>query len=137
MLMPHSAPRPCTYPGCRALVTIGRCDKHRGAADREVDERRGSSHARGYTSKWRAARAVFLRANPLCAEHQRNGQVMPAEEVDHIVPHRGDMRLMWSRSNWQPLCKSCHSRKTATEDSGFASGGARAGRVMARGKAGE
>ena len=32
--------------------------------------------------------------------------------VDHIVPHRGDARLFWDEDNWQPLCKSCHDRKT-------------------------
>nr|WP_292832122.1 HNH endonuclease signature motif containing protein [Mesorhizobium sp.] len=29
------------------------------------------------------------------------------------------MRLFWDRSNWQPLCKPCHDRKTATSDGGF------------------
>ncbi|TIX74642.1 MAG: HNH endonuclease, partial [Mesorhizobium sp.] len=32
-----------------------------------------------------------------------------ANVVDHVKPHRGDMRLFWSRSNWQPLCTPCHS----------------------------
>ncbi|WP_186318376.1 HNH endonuclease, partial [Bacillus pumilus] len=25
-------------------------------------------------------------------------------------------------SNWQPLCASCHNRKTAKEDGGFGNG---------------
>lgn len=50
---------------------------------------------------------------------QRN-QVTPSTEVDHIVAHKGDMGLFWDQANWQALCKPCHSRKTATEDSGFA-----------------
>ncbi|TIX60322.1 MAG: HNH endonuclease, partial [Mesorhizobium sp.] len=33
----------------------------------------------------------------------------PANVVDHIKPHRGDMRLFWNRANWQPLCTRCHS----------------------------
>jgi 5-methylcytosine-specific restriction protein A len=36
--------------------------------------------------------------------------------VDHIVPHRGDERLAFDRDNLQGLCKSCHDRKTATEN---------------------
>ena len=36
--------------------------------------------------------------------------------VDHIVPHRGDQKLFWDKSNWQPLCKACHDRKTWRED---------------------
>ncbi|MCT9125512.1 HNH endonuclease [Cupriavidus gilardii] len=44
--------------------------------------------------------------------------------VDHIVPHKGDSKLFWSRSNWQALCKPCHDRKAATEDGGFGGGAA-------------
>lgn len=29
------------------------------------------------------------------------------------------MSLFWDRTNWQGLCKQCHSRKTAAEDGGF------------------
>ncbi|MGI6721758.1 MAG: HNH endonuclease [Anaerovoracaceae bacterium] len=35
-----------------------------------------------------------------------------------MVPHRGDQKLFWDRSNWQSLCKSCHDSKTMTEDRG-------------------
>lgn len=41
---------------------------------------------------------------------------MAATVVDHIIPHRGDQKLFWDRSNWQALCKSCHDSKTMTED---------------------
>lgn len=39
-----------------------------------------------------------------------------ATVVDHIVPHRGDQKLFWDRSNWQPLCEHHHNVKTMTED---------------------
>ncbi|WP_369680053.1 HNH endonuclease [Brevibacillus laterosporus] len=26
--------------------------------------------------------------------------------------------MFWDRKNWQPLCESCHNRKTAREDRG-------------------
>ncbi|PAU94052.1 HNH endonuclease, partial [Paracoccus salipaludis] len=39
--------------------------------------------------------------------------------VDHVVPHRGDPERFWDQDGWQPLCASCHSRKTAAEDGGF------------------
>lgn len=50
---------------------------------------------------------------------EAQGVIMPASEVDHITPHRGDYALFWSAENHQALCKSCHSRKTTTEDGGF------------------
>jgi 5-methylcytosine-specific restriction protein A len=48
-------------------------------------------------------------------------RVVAAADLDHIIPHKGDMTLFWDPTNWQGLCKGCHSRKTATEDSSFAS----------------
>ncbi|MGM9590559.1 MAG: HNH endonuclease signature motif containing protein, partial [Faecousia sp.] len=42
------------------------------------------------------------------------GRLTPATVVDHIIPHRGDRKLFWDESNWQPLCKDCHNRKTGT-----------------------
>jgi 5-methylcytosine-specific restriction protein A len=37
--------------------------------------------------------------------------------VDHIKPHKGDEELFYDINNLQPLCKCCHDRKTAKEDS--------------------
>jgi 5-methylcytosine-specific restriction protein A len=62
---------------------------------------------------------LFLQAHPLCEECRRKGKIRAAEVVDHIVPHKGNMRLFWDRSNWQALCKGCHDAKTAREDGGF------------------
>ena len=36
--------------------------------------------------------------------------------LDHIIPHRGDQKLFWDRSNLQPLCEHHHNVKTMTED---------------------
>jgi 5-methylcytosine-specific restriction protein A len=74
---------------------------------------RPTANQRGYTYRWQQARASFLRRSPLCAGCQRRGRITLAAELDHITPHRGDPRLFWDQTNWQPLCKSCHSRKTA------------------------
>lgn len=71
---------------------------------------------RGYGYKWQQARAQFLKANPLCCYCQRDGVVTLATVVDHIVPHRGDDKLFWRRSNWQPLCKRCHDTVKAAEE---------------------
>lgn len=86
-------------------------------------DQRESSTKRGYGSRWQKARATWLRNHPLCADHLTRGQLVPAEVVDHITPHRGDMKLFWDRANWQSLCKRCHdSFKQRLEKSGIAVG---------------
>ncbi|MGY6410502.1 MAG: HNH endonuclease [Alkalilacustris sp.] len=39
--------------------------------------------------------------------------------MDHATPHKGGRKLFWDRSNWAPMCASCHGRKTARHDGGF------------------
>lgn len=78
-------------------------------------ENRPNSGARGYGSRWQKERKEFLEQHHVCVACGK-----PADTVDHVRPHKGDATLMWDRSNWQAMCWSCHSRKTATEDSGFA-----------------
>ncbi len=77
-------------------------------------QQRQSAYRRGYTKGWDKASKEFLKRNPLCVECGK-----PATETDHRIPHHGNGTLFWDVSNWQPMCKACHSRKTATEDGGF------------------
>ena len=124
--MPRRPLKPCAAAGCNELVRgQSYCSKH-APEPRQYspakERARGSSTQRGYGYKWRQARGEWLEANPLCAECKRQGRVTAAKEVDHIIPHRGDQKLFWRRSNWQSLCRPCHSRKTAREDGGFGNG---------------
>lgn len=71
---------------------------------------------RGYGGKWQRARLAYLAKHPLCRMCEAQGKVTAANVVDHIVDHRGDMKLFWdSQNNWQSLCVSCHNKKTADE----------------------
>ncbi|SUO95242.1 HNH endonuclease [Suttonella ornithocola] len=63
---------------------------------------------RGYDGRWRKAREHYLSHHPLCVYCQREGRITPATVVDHIIPHKGDARLFWDKTNWQSLCKHCH-----------------------------
>jgi 5-methylcytosine-specific restriction enzyme A len=121
--MPARPFRPCTHPGCGALLNgkASKCPAHMAQARAAVDAMRGNSNERGYGAAWRAARAAFLRAHPLCMcdECERLGRLLPSSIVDHVRPHKGDRALFWDRSNWQALSKPCHDRKTATHDGGF------------------
>jgi len=125
--MPSAAPRPCRHPGCSQLVRDGGgyCIQHKQVKQeirKQSDKDRGTSAQRGYGYKWQQLRARYLVSHPLCLECKKAGLVKIAEVVDHIVPHKGDMALFWDSDNWQPLCKPCHDRKTATEDGGWGRG---------------
>ncbi|WP_339321386.1 HNH endonuclease [Paenibacillus sp. FSL W8-0194] len=113
--------KPCKKPGCRELTREGYCSVHAPLA-RGYDRNRGSSAKRGYGRLWRRERAAFLLENPLCVACYRNDRVTASSVVDHVVPHKGDQKLFWDRSNWQALCKPCHDAKTAREDGGFGNG---------------
>lgn len=70
---------------------------------------RGNSNARGYGYKWRQYRELFLKKNPLCVYCLEDGSIAAANVVDHIVPHKGDMKLFWEVDNHQSLCHTHHS----------------------------
>jgi len=43
-----------------------------------------------------------------------------ATVADHIVPHKGDLKLFWDERNWQGLCAPCHDiHKQSEERLGF------------------
>ena len=84
--------------------------------DRDYAQRRDRVALALYRSAaWREARREFLAAHPACACCGT-----PATVVDHVDPHRGDPLIFWDSSRWQSLCASCHGRKTAARDGGFA-----------------
>lgn len=116
--MPAKPKRPCSSPGCPELTTERFCELHKQKAY-DYDRYRGTSTERGYDSRWRKARKIFLSRNPLCVECKGEGKLIEATVVDHITPHKGDKIKFWDQRNWQPLCKRHHDRKTATEDGGF------------------
>lgn len=55
----------------------------------------------------------FLEGKIFCGECSGILHDQSDIEVDHIIPHRGDEKLFWDRSNWQLLHSACHSSKTA------------------------
>lgn len=121
--MPIRAKRPCRQPGCPGLaVKGGYCEKHQ--KQRPSGWKRDpalTTTQRGYGWDWQKRRTMFLAGNPLCADpfgdHAGLGQVIPATEVDHIIPKArggGD-----DDDNLQALCHACHKRKTEGEGRQF------------------
>jgi len=89
-----------------------------------IQAQRGTTAERGYGARWQKARAHYLSKYPLCVECEAQGRVEVATDLDHIVPHKGDMERFWDfKNNVQSLCKRHHSIKTSKEDGGFGNRG--------------
>jgi 5-methylcytosine-specific restriction protein A len=113
----------CCYAGCGKTIDQGRyCDKHEALHQINENKRkaiRNTDYSRMYTWNWRKYSSTYLKAHPLCLKCLEDGKLIPATEVDHIIPHKGDKDLFWLEDNHQGLCKPCHSRKTVLEDGGL------------------
>ena len=111
--MPTRAARPCSHPGCPALVRQGRyCPVHQGdrdAQDRVIRERyeqrtqRGTAAERGYGREWAETSKRFLKAHPRCARCGARATV-----AHHIIPK--DQGGPDEEANLLALCQSCHNK---------------------------
>lgn len=110
--MPSSAVRLCLSTGCRVPVKGDYCDackvERNGGVRYSYDQGRGNAAQRGYDAQWRKKRKQYLKENPFCVWCGKM-----AKHVDHVIPLRrgGEDH----RDNYQSLCHSCHSSKTAKE----------------------
>lgn len=94
--------------------------KKKIAAARGREEYRHDAIGRMYhLPEWRdpvlGLRARHIRKEPLCRECRAHGVNRRGDDVDHIIPHEGDMTLFLDEDNLQTLCRSHHSIKTAKE----------------------
>lgn len=60
-------------------------------------------------------RAMHMAKEPLCRKCRAEGINTAGVDVDHVIPHRGDIDLFLDSDNLQTLCKSHHSMKTSKE----------------------
>jgi len=111
----------CNKPGCGRTTIPGKdyCQKHieLQGQQRKIFTRRGKSskyHSLYESLRWRKESKEFLKKYPTCFVCGK-----PAKITDHIIPHRGDVTLFYDSNNWQPMCWSCHSRKTLKENDNF------------------
>ena len=87
-------------------------------------EPRRTARERGYSRRWERAAKNFRVRFPLCGMRPNGqapvmsrcfeeGRVTAAQQVDHVVPHRGNEQLFWDEAgNWQSLCAACGARKS-------------------------
>ena len=100
----NSPLRPCTFPGCRALVQgSSRCEAH----SRRDSYPAGSTTARGYDGDWRRLRDLKMRTDPVC-ELRIHCQGAVAEDVHHVISIRQRPDLRLTLSNLRSACHACH-----------------------------
>ena len=112
--MPRKPKKPCGYPGCPELIEPNEryCRYHKKQIKREYDKNRETAAQRGYDSRWQKYRKWYLKRHPLCVNFHECGNM--ATVVDHIIPvSKGGS--FWDPNNHQPMCKSCHDKKTMKE----------------------
>ena len=108
--------RYCLRPGCSLKVLRGYCPRHdpaREAVRPNVEVRRWYR-----TERWQALCRIVKAAQPRCPGSGAPGEARceaPTEDVDHQVPHGGDMVRFWDPRNLVARCNRCHSRKTRRE----------------------
>jgi 5-methylcytosine-specific restriction enzyme A len=112
--MPSLPPRICR---CGQRVAAGALCACQVARRSATEKRRPSARQRGYDRAWEGASTAWLAlpGHELCA----CGCGRRADMIDHKVAPKGDMRLFWDRSNWQPMNRRCNSRKAASREGGF------------------
>ena len=107
--------RPCRHPGCRELVSNGYCEQHKPKPAARAES--AAWHDLYLLPVWKdKLRPAQLAREPFCRECWRSRRArVRATEVDHVVPHRGDLQLFLDPENLQSLCHRCHSAKTMRE----------------------
>lgn len=102
---------PCGY-----VVAKGeKCDcaaRRATERQRKADAARPSASARGYDGAWAKIRAEHLALQPDCVECGR-----PGSHVDHVQSVREAQHRRLDSSNLRTMCHSCHSRRTARDQS--------------------
>ena len=113
--MPERISRICGEPGCAVETKDTYCGAHKRD---NVSSRARAYQYLYYTKGWKKhTRAAVLQRDPMCKDPFKIGCHNPSTDADHIIPHRGDVKLFFDLNNLQGLCKSCHSRKTKLEGS--------------------
>ena len=122
--MPWAPKSICAAPFCQKIAEskpgARYCRVHLLAMHREINALRLLGDLES-TWKWRKFSRWFLaqEQNRWCLDCRAVGKQTRSQQTAHIVAHRGNWDLCFDRNNVVPLCRNCHSRRTAKEDGGF------------------
>ena len=78
-------------------------------------------HHKLYNRKiWATLSQQVLQEDGACVICRQLGKISATEEIDHVIPHKGDFDLFTDIDNLWGLCKPCHAIKTGMESNGAA-----------------
>lgn len=115
----------CNQINCHTLISMSEryCDEHKRDKVKETNVnydryKRNKEHSKFYnSSEWRELRRVVLeRTGGLCVKCIEFDIVTKANVVDHIISVEKDYTKRLDITNLQPLCHSCHNKKTADDE---------------------
>ena len=108
--MPHKPKKPCTYPGCPALVENGsRCETHRKREQRHYNSSRNRKEERFYKrAAWVKLRKMKLSSSPLC---ERCEAIKPATVVHHKTEVKHGGEKLPPLDELESLCAACHNKE--------------------------
>lgn len=105
---------PCSHPGCPLLTSDRFCEEHAKQEARRYEKYdRDPATRKRYGRTWKRIRDRYIHEHPLCEQCEKDGKLVAAEEVHHILPLRDGGTH--DESNLMSLCTSCHSTITARE----------------------
>lgn len=107
--MPTKPKRPCSHPGCPKLTNGRFCEEHAKEESKRYEKYdRDPAVRRRYGRAWKRIRDRYAAAHPLCELCQKNGKLIPTEEIHHMTPlSEGGTH---NEENLIALCKPCHAR---------------------------
>lgn len=82
----------------------------------EQGDERKADRAFYSSTRWKNFRLYLMTSKPdvyaLCAECKKEGRLVPANQLDHILPRKTHPELSFEESNLQGLCRRHHAAKT-------------------------
>ena len=118
--MPRSAPSACGTPMCAGMADRGMfCDacKKEKRTTYAVSPERAKLNSFYASPLWRRLSQRVRRTYPLCIMCTTHGLTVLADVVDHRLPVRTHWDRRYDKDNLQPLCHTCHNKKTARDRS--------------------
>ncbi len=105
--MTYKAKKYCAAFPCSNLAIYGAyCAEHKPAAPMK------ETNPFYLSVQWRRFQAWYLGKHPLCEQCEREGRLVKADMVDHIIEIK-DGGALTSEDNAMSLCWKCHGIKTA------------------------